>query len=66
MSHYILRSLYMYIYHRYVYALTNTCVTQDRAVLHITLRNRSNTPIMVDAKNVSVVMVIVSHDVIIR
>ena len=66
MSHYTLRSLYMYIYHRYVYALTNTCVTQDRTVFHIALRNRSNTPIIVDGKDVSVVMVIVSHDVIVR
>lgn len=27
-------------------------ITEDRAVLHIALRNRSNTPIMVDGKNV--------------
>lgn len=26
--------------------------TEDRAVLHIALRNRSNTPIMVDGKDV--------------
>ena len=28
--------------------------TEKRAVLHIALRNRSNTPIMVDGKDVSV------------
>jgi len=33
--------------------------TQDRAVLHIALRNRSNTPIMVDGKDVSVVAVVI-------
>lgn len=27
--------------------------TEDRAVLHIALRNRSNVPIMVDGKNVT-------------
>ena len=27
--------------------------TEDRAVLHIALRNRSNTPILVDGKDVS-------------
>ena len=28
--------------------------TEDRAVLHVALRNRSNTPIQVDGKDVSV------------
>ena len=32
--------------------------SQDRAVLHIALRNRSNRPIMVDGKDVSSVIII--------
>ena len=28
--------------------------TEDRAVLHIALRNRSNTPIIIDGKDVSI------------
>ena len=29
--------------------------TEDRAVLHVALRNRSNTPIQVDGKDVSII-----------
>ncbi len=36
-------------------------IFQNRAVLHVALRNRSNTPINVDGKNVSFIAFIFFH-----
>lgn len=36
--------------------LLENVIFQDRAVLHVALRNRSNTPINVDGKNVSLAL----------
>lgn len=35
--------------------------TEDRAVLHIALRNRSNTPILVDGQDVSLLFLYFYH-----
>lgn len=47
-----LQNIYMSCKSSFVLENYVSTLIQNRAVLHIALRNRSNTPIMVDGKNV--------------